>query len=120
MVVVGWKDRAYSLGIRGKIGKPDAVGDFMLGYSDLGYQNKFSGVYQSRPRKTGRIWVKMRYSLPPDTYSAIKQANREKFALAVASWNNLSFSEQVVWNKIKYPYHMSGYNRFISWYMKNN
>lgn len=120
MVVVNWKDRAFSLGIRGKIGKPDSVGDFMCGYSDLGYQNKFSGVYQSRPRKGGRIFVKMRYSLPPDTYSAIKQANRTKFASAIIAWNALDFLDQVSWNKKKYPYHMSGYNRFISNYMKTH
>jgi hypothetical protein len=118
MAVIGWKERAYSLGVRGKIGKPDTVGDFWLGYSDLGYQNKFSGIYQSRPRKTGRIHVKMKYCIPPQPRTTKQQGGRIKFALAVDSWNNLPFENQVVWNKKRYPYHMSGYNRFISNYLK--
>lgn len=118
MAVIGWKERAYSLGVRGKIGKPDTVGDFWLGYSDLGYQNSFSGIYQSRPRKTRRIFVKMKYCIPPQPRTSKQQGGRIKFGLAIDSWNNQTFETQVLWNKKRYPYHMSGYNRYLSNFLK--
>lgn len=118
MVVVDFKGRAYSLAIRGKIGKPERLGDFGLGWSDIGEENKHAGIYQSRPRKKGRIYVRMRHAIMPQPRTPLQQAGRYKFAQAIIAWNALSFEDQIVWNKKKFPVHMTGYNRFVSWYMK--
>jgi len=119
MAIIDLKNGPYSLGVRGKIGKPNGCGDFVFGFSDIGDDNEFSGIYQRRPRKKGSLWVKMRHALIPNPQTETQQKGRTKFAQAVEAWNNLSFQNQIFWNKLKQPEHISGYNRFISWYMKS-
>lgn len=120
MVVVDWKNRGLSLEARGRYGEPCGVGDMWLGFSSVGEYDTMQGVYQKRPRKKGQIFVRMKYAIDPNHYSAVRQARRTLFGDAVRAWNNLDFEAQIVWNKKKYPTHMSGYNRFISYYMKTH
>jgi len=79
----------------------------------------FIAIYREQPTPNGRILIRQRYFIPTDTWSQAKQDNRDKFALAVAEWSNLSIEQQIYWNKLRYPEHMSGYNRFIRNYMLN-
>jgi hypothetical protein len=118
MVVVAPKDRWLCLELRGKMGRPTQMGNFWLGLSELGDDNPMSGVWQRRKRKTGQIIVNMNYSMPPYVNTPTQQARRTKFANAIIAWNALDFDEQVKWNKKSSPKGMSGYNRFISHYMK--
>jgi hypothetical protein len=118
MVVVDWKQRGLSLEARGRYGEPCGVGDMWLGFSSVGEFDDMQGVYQKRPRKKGQIFVRMKYAIDPNNYSAVRQANRDKFRNAIIAWNALSFEDQILWNKKTYPAHCSGYNRFISAYMK--
>lgn len=120
MVILNDKEKAFSEQLYGKVGRPTELGNFWFGYSEIGDDDAFSGVYQRRRTKQGFSIVKMRYSMPPYVNTPIQQARRSKFADAVASWNELPFENQIVWNKKKYPLKMSGYNRYISWYMQQN
>lgn len=74
-------------------------------------------IYREHPTSTGRKLIRQKYFIPTDTWSQSKQDNRDKFGLGVAAWQALSMTEQIVWNKLKYPYHMAGYNRFLRAYM---
>lgn len=118
MVVVAWKDRWLCMELRGKMGRPIELGNFWLGLSELGDQNPMSGVWQRRKRKKGQIIVKMKYGVPPYVNTPIQRSRRSKFASAITAWNSLDVDEQIKWNKKSSPKGMSGYNRFISWYMK--
>ena len=118
MVVVNPKDRWLCLELRGKIGRPIEIGNMWLGLSELGDQNPMSGVWQRRKRKTGQLIVKMNYCMPPYTNSIPQQNRRTKFRNAILAWNALTPDVQILWNKKKSPWGMSGYNRFISVYMK--
>lgn len=79
----------------------------------------FLVIYREQPTPNGRILIREKYFVPTDTWSQAKQDNRDKFALAVAEWNNLTIEQQIYWNKLRYPNHMSGYNRFIRNFMLN-
>ena len=106
-----------SLELTGKFGLPTDLGNMWCGFSEIGDDNPFSGVYQRRKRKGGQIIVKMVYSMPPYVNTTIQKARRTKFSDAIKAWNELPFEQQVIWNKKKSPRGMSGYNRFISFYM---
>lgn len=120
MVVVAPKDRWLCPELRGKIGRPIELGNMWLGWSELGDQNPMSGVWQRRKTKQGQKIVKMRYSQPPFVNTYIQQVRRAKFSSAITAWNNLDVERQIFWNKKTSPKGMSGYNRFIGWYMKQS
>lgn len=118
MVVVDWKNRGLSLEARGRYGEPSGVGDFWLGFSSIGEYDEMAGVYQKRPRKGGQIFVRMKYYVTPNPRTVKQQKFRAHFSDLIEAWNNLSFDDQILWNKKKWPIHCSGYNRFISDGMK--
>lgn len=83
------------------------------------YYNKRGWCYQRRRTWHGIIWSAMRGYVPANPQTAPQQANRALFANAVSAWQALSGLEKGVWNSYNYPKHPSGYNRFISAYLKD-
>jgi hypothetical protein len=75
-------------------------------------------IYREKPTATGRKIVRQRYFIPYNPQTTIQQENRAKFSDGVAAWQVLPFTTQIIWNKLKYPNHMSGYNRFLRAYMR--
>ena len=113
-------ERWFCLGLRGKYGPPCGVGDFWLGYSEVGNDDPMAGIWQKRRTAKGVKPCRMRFYHPVNPQTPAQQANRQKLANAIIAWNNLSFDEQVIWNKKKKPIKCSGYNRFISNYIKTH
>lgn len=65
----------------------------------------------------GRIYVRT-YSIPRNPKTEAQQANRTLFAEAVKHWQKLSPDEKLVYNLEASAKPCSGYNLFISNYMK--
>ncbi len=59
-----------------------------------------------------------KYYRPYDPKDPVVVANRQKFARAVAYWQGFDDATKQFYNKKIYPNVMSGYNRFIHYYMK--
>jgi hypothetical protein len=78
----------------------------------------FKAIYRRQPTPRGRIIIREKYYACENPQHTDQQIWRGKFATAVSLWQALSSTEQIVWNKILYPNHMSGYNRFIRNYLK--
>lgn len=120
MSIVSFPSRGQSLQIRGSLGLPNGLGEYWLGWSIVGDDNQHAGIYQSRPRNTGRIFVKMRHYFPRNYKTETQQAWRGVFAEAVAGWQQLSLEQKKEWREKKWPRHMSGYNRYLRYYLFEN
>lgn len=121
----------FALQARGKTGRSGGFGFIRFGYSNFGATNFTGGIYQKRVtgyNHTGRIagrkrrayYVKMRPYRPTNPQTEEQQANRNKMALAVAAWSDLTPVEKSYYNERGKRYNKVGRNLFISWYLKNH
>ena len=108
-----------ALEIRRIIGKPNGLGQHFLGLTSLGDDSPYAGVYQKRPRKGGQIFVKMKFHYPHDPQTTAQITQRTKFANAILAWQALTSEEKNVYNAMQYPPRMTGFNRFIRLYMRD-
>jgi len=81
-------------------------------------QGKLSNIYVFKQYGFKRVYCK--YSYPYDPKDPVVVANREKFAQAVANWQGFDQPTRHFYNIKNYPNIMSGYNRYIHYYMKAN
>lgn len=120
MVIVERVDEAKSIDIRGRLGKPNGFGELYFGWSDFGDWFEGAGFYQARRNTKGQIIVKLRHYWPTNNQHVEQQAWRQVFKDGVNSWNELSESEKIEWNKKKYPRKMLGFHRYMRYYLKAN
>lgn len=73
--------------------------------------------YREKPTSKGRRLVRQKHSIPYNPQTTPQQENRGKFGSAIDAWQDLTYFEEIYWNKLVYPAHMSGYNRFIRAFM---
>lgn len=118
MAIVDLGGKANSIEIRGKLGKPNELGDIWCGWSELGEYLPIAGIYQKRRNKKGQIFVRMKHYHGSNPQTPEQQSNRATFSQAVASWQSLDESEKKQWRAKKHPRYMSGYNRYIRDYMR--
>lgn len=118
-------------GIRqtGSIRRGDGFGFIRFGHSAFGASAFAGGVYQKRvtgynnrgrhahlPRKA--YYVRMRYYRPTNPNTPAQQANRNKFAAAMAGWKALSPAEKKQYNTRAHKLRKRGYELYISEYMR--
>lgn len=118
MAKLGALDKAYSLQIRGIIGRPNTLGNFWPGWSVLGDSDTLAGIYRKRPTKKGETFIKMKHYLPDNPRSDVQQAWRNYFAQIMSIWHAVDESERVRLRQMKYPRGMGGFNRYIRAYMR--
>lgn len=118
MVKVSGDDRANSFTISKKLGWPWGFGKIWFGVSRFGDDFPLNGIYQRRPTKTGQIFVRENFYWPIDTITAEREAVRLNFANGVSAWQALTDEEKEEYRARQYPLHMSGYNRFLSLWLK--
>lgn len=120
MAIIKPFDIVHSLEIRGRIGRPNGLGEIWCGWSELGEDLKIAGIYQKRPRPNGQIFVRMKHYHCRNPKTIPQQANRSIFADAVASWQACSEAQKSAWRRKKYPRGMSGYHRYLRNYMRTH
>jgi|SRR6185295_6212374 len=107
MTIMDFKGKFASIKVRGKLGhadKPDLYG--------------VNGIYQVRPRKNGFIVVKEKFYKPSNAPSIAQVSQRSKMRTAVLAWQGLTSDEKLRYVKLAPKYQLSGYNLFLSRYMK--
>ncbi len=89
------------------------LGDFWIQkyYEGANFKTRYAGG-------SGLIVAKLYYPYNPRT--SFQQAWRGVFSAAVASWQGLSIDRKEFYNALKYPFHMSGYNRYLRLYLNAN
>lgn len=78
----------------------------------------YGWVYEMRRTWHGMQATARRFVYPPNPNTIYQQANRGKFGSAVAAWQALTPAQKGVYNALKYPPRMSGYNKFLRLYMR--
>lgn len=101
-----------------KFGLPNLFGWLRFGWSQFGDSNPYSGYYQTRPAKKGRIIVKMKPYWPVQNPGPAEQARRANFAAGVAAWQALDTESKQNYNNMQYPSGQSGFNRFMSLWLR--
>jgi len=131
MVVVVKTDAPFALAIRKKFGKATEYGqkryaqvfygeeEVKYGRAETGLKS-FYGIYQKRKGINGTITVKEKFYIPLNKRTIPQQANRTKFADAIAHWQGLTNSQKEEYNKRVAHKNFSGYNLCISEYLFSN
>lgn len=125
------KNRLLSVEARKRFGARHTLGCMVLGESLLGDQGIFpfpddpvpidiAGIYQIAHGGGKQFTRKLGFYWPKNTYSAIRQANRTKFANGVAAWQGLTEQQKNVYRKNSIGKGMSGYNLFLRLYLQSN
>lgn len=96
-------------------------GKFPFGsfYGDAARQYGYC-IYQRRHVWHGIICIKERYYKPSGEPSSLQLGYRGIFADAVSSWQNLSPVDKKRFKEYAYPIQMSGYNRFLRYYLRDH
>ena len=118
MAVIQFPDTNLSISTRGIVGRPIGAGYYQAGYSWVGDDFMYSGIYQSRARPTGRILIKMRHYRSPNPQTAPQQAWRAYFKDVMLVWHNLDNDLRVKLRKSHFPHNMGGWNRYARLYMR--
>jgi hypothetical protein len=105
--------------VRGRLGKPNGVGEMWCGWSELGQDFPLAGLYRKIRHEGRQKFQRMKFYATPGPRTVEQQANRGKFASAISAWQALSPEEKKAWHSKKSPRFMSGYNRFIRDYMRD-
>lgn len=90
----------------GDVGKPNLLG--------------MNGIWQRRHTKTGIRSVKMKFYTPTNPQTIPQEANRSKFAAAMAAWGDLTDEEKAVYNKRAKRLSLYGRNLFVREYYSLN
>lgn len=114
------KRKLFSLEVRGKFGYPWGTGEYRCGFNMLGEENELAGKYQKQHSRYGSYFKKQRYYPEYVTTSPAVLARRQLLRQAVQAWRALTPAEQLEWKKKKYPFHQTGYNRFLGAYLKSH
>lgn len=118
MVVVNHDEGFRANDTKGVFGNPWGVGEYWLGWSFLGEETPLAGIYTMRRTRGGRCPIKCRFYAPVVPGVGNQLDMRFLFADAVAAWQGLTTEQKSVYNRMSYPRHMSGYNRFISLFLR--
>jgi hypothetical protein len=118
MAIVSALEMLRSRSIRKKFGRPNGYGEIVFGYSKYGDNNPLAGIYRVR-----RIQGKLQTEKLPFYYKGSgnteeQLALRLKFGSAILAWQALTYEEKQPWRVRAYSRHMTGYNAFISDFMK--
>ena len=104
-----------SLAAWGRVRLPYSMCNWIYPYGFQSY-----AIFQRRRTWHGMVTVLERYYTPYNPRSPAQQSQRGKFAAAVYAWQQLPPAEKYAFDALKYPIRMSGFNRFISQYVKTS
>jgi len=82
--------------------------------------NFYGWYYQLRRTWHGIIWAAIRNVPITNPQEPGQQTWRQVFADGVSIWQGMSNETQDIYNKLKYPRRMLGYNRFLHYYLKEH
>jgi hypothetical protein len=78
------------------------------------------GIYQMRMTKRGKRPIKMKFYVPTNPQTVPQEANRTKFAAAMAAWMALTTEQKNVYNARAKKRNMFGWGLFIREYYQAN
>ena len=119
MAIIKALDVVGGIEIRGRLGRPNELGEVWCGGSEIGEYFPLAGLYRKIHHEGEQKFQRMKFYSTAGPRTVPQQANRSKLALGVSAWQSLTEEEKTVWNRKKTPRFMSGYNRFLRDYMRD-
>ena len=104
--------------IRGNFGYPWGCGDYRMGFNLLGEENELAGTYQRRHGRFGPYFARTRYTVEYISKTPAQIITRNYFATIKSIYNTFDDAFKLYLKRKKTPYRMTGYNRYMSAYMK--
>lgn len=89
------------------------------GETEYGDMYQLSGIYIDCRSSNGFHTAKKGFYSPKNPRTEKQYITRNKFADAIAEWQNLTNEQKLLYNRRAYGKHMSGYNLKISEYMSS-
>jgi len=120
MAIVTKAQGLISDDFRGKLGVSCGFGTAWLGSSQFGDINDRAGIYQRKKLRNKFGLSRMRSYVPTNNQLENQQIWRGVFGNGVLAWQALDLETKQAYNKLKYPSGLSGFNRFMSKYLKEN
>lgn len=105
----------YSIRAWGKFYGKYPFGSF---YSDPARQYGYC-IYQRYHTLYGLICIKNRYYNAAPRNVSWLSPYQTKLAAGVSYWQGLTDAEKAIYNSYSYPRQMSGYNRFLHYYLSD-
>ncbi len=120
MALVTEKTGLHSDSYTGKFGEPDGYGHAIFARSRYGLNMIQAGVYQRQMGKKGKVLSRHRDNWPTNNRLENQQAWRAIFRNGKQAWDLLDSETKQEYNNMRYPPKQSGFNRFMSKYLKEN
>lgn len=107
--------------VQKQLGRPNRLGEHILGWTWLGHFNKYAGIYQKRHNylENKIVGVKERFYRPTNPQSVPQQAWRQKFADGMDEWASLTPAEKEWYNQRGNLLGMHGVNLFLREYLSS-
>lgn len=112
--------KLLSLDARGKFGYSGGLGRLSLGYNRLGFYNWYCGIYQKKYYYGKPFISRSKFYRPINPRTEIQQSWRTVLKNAVLAWQALDNENKAIYNKRAKGHIMSGYNVFVSEYLKSH
>lgn len=112
--------KVISFQTRGRFGRPGSFGRVLFGYNIIGLEDSLCGIYQKATFATGREISIRPFYFPTDTRSAPQLARRAIFQAGVSAYRALTPLELDAINRKGKARRMTGYNFFLSKYLRSH
>lgn len=114
----GWLNK-YFYQRTGVVKNPYPIGIFGMYLINPIYYSIKGWNYEVRRTWHGIQAVAKHAALPPIPHSPYQMGHWEIFGNAVRTWQSMTQEQKDLYNRLKYPEHTSGYNKFIRWYLRS-
>lgn len=119
MVILTPQKEIFVFRGRGRLGftKADRLG--LRTYAEALATNPFAGVYQRKITRKGKKTSQMNWRYGGNPRTPAQQAWRAFFTAGVSAYHSLTTAQKLYYKKVGAKYKMTGYNKFLSYWLKN-
>ncbi len=110
-------EKIISFEARKRLGYSQLFGTAHFGYTLFGHFDRFAGIYRVWRNGSQKLPQRMVFYWIPNPRTVSQQANRAKFAAAMAAWSALTSDQKEKYNKRAKSRHIIGYNLYVKEYM---
>jgi hypothetical protein len=118
MALVTEKTGLHGDRFTGKFGRPAGFGAYVFGDNRFGEYSEIQGVYQYQMGAKKKVCSLHRDNFPSNPQTEAQQAWRAVFTAGKEAWDALDTENKEAYNNLRYPPGQSGFNRFMSKYLK--
>lgn len=118
MGILTQKERCIGIMLRGKYGISQDFGSGFFGFCLFGYDNPYSGIYAKYNFAGKKYDLKKNFWFASNPQTEAQQAWRDIFKNGKTAYDGLSADEKLYFKKWGAKYKMTGYNKFMSEYLK--